>query len=149
MLRERRPRSTRQARTAAAAAVAILVGGALFFAIGRSDDRAEVADARTLITDLCDLRASAAAADAGAVRVQFFDRAHEPLHRLARQLDDGHRGQAARLLEAKQVVESQLTQGRAPDPVEDLDPLIAETGEGLALLGADIAPSCALEEATE
>ena len=42
-------------------------------------------------------------------RALFFDRSHEALHEVARRLDGVDRAQAARLLEAKERVESQVT----------------------------------------
>ncbi|MGQ0631524.1 MAG: hypothetical protein ACT4P1_10810 [Sporichthyaceae bacterium] len=137
------------ARTAVtAAAVTLLAAAVVLLALRRDDADSDDPFANTLIADLCALRASTTALDVDAARIQFFDRAHEPLHRLAQQLSEDHRSQAARLLEAKQVVESQLSQGRGPDPVEDLDPLITETAQGFTLLGADVAPSCLTEEVT-
>ena len=52
-------------------------------------------------------------------RALFFDRAHDPLHSVARALDGVDRPQAATLLEAKETVESDLGARRESRP-EDL-----------------------------
>lgn len=100
--------------------------------------------AQTLVPDLCALRTTVAetGAIAGPARSMFFDRLHEPLHALARDLNTQDRAQAARLLEAKQVIEALLSQGTNPQAARDVDPLIAEAVRGLTVLDVAPAPSC-------
>ncbi len=75
---------------------------------------------------------------------RFFDRSHETLHVIARALEDGgDRPVAARLLEAKQKVESDLSGLASGDRVaEDLGRLIEATRAALDRLAVPI-PPCA------
>lgn len=57
-----------------------------------------------------------AAARPDSARELFFDRSHEPLHAVARAMEDVDRAQAAELLEAKQKVESELVEPPATLP---------------------------------
>ena len=76
-----------------------------------SDDNAPLVDAHAA---LCE-----AAARPDQARALFFDRSHDALHTVAGMLEDTDRAQAARLLEAKQAVESDLAASAraAPDDV--------------------------------
>ena len=80
-----------------------------------------------------------AAAEPAQARALFFDRAHDALHDVARRLDDVDRAQAAQLLEAKQVVESELTATRQARP-EDLRRLAEVYRTSLGRLAITVAP---------
>jgi hypothetical protein len=78
-----------------------------------------------------------------AAEARFFDRSHETLHVLARALEDADRPLAARLLEAKQKVESDFSGLASGDRVaEDLAGLVEVGGAGLDRLAVP-APPCA------
>ncbi|HEX2192478.1 MAG TPA: hypothetical protein VHH09_04740 [Acidimicrobiales bacterium] len=89
---------------------------------------------------LCAARA-AAPTDVNSARTTFYDRSHDPLHSLARDLEPVDRVLAARLLEAKEVVESDL-RGEPPPPslAGDLDRLREVTGQALARLSHPVPP---------
>jgi hypothetical protein len=90
---------------------------------------------------LCSAREEAAR-DPVAARATFFDRAHDPLHTLARQVGDGDRAQAGRLLRAKTAVEANLERRRtASSLLPDFDHLIRVTREALREVG-EPAPPC-------
>lgn len=144
--KDARPASSRR-RTIAAVAVVALAGAAVVgvaIASGPEGDGASPRYAQTLIPDLCAMRDTVAAPgrDASPARTMFFDRVHEPLHELARDLSTEDRTQAARLLEAKQVVESLLSRGSEPEASRDVDPLIAETIRGLMSLDPSTPAGC-------
>ncbi len=83
---------------------------------GSSDRTVTVGGDRVSVARLVDAHAALcqAATHPDQARALFFDRSHEALHTVARDLEDVDRAQAARLLEAKQVVESELSSsGRA------------------------------------
>ncbi|MFP3900990.1 MAG: hypothetical protein ACLFXM_09040 [Acidimicrobiia bacterium] len=90
---------------------------------------------------LCDALAAAEAGDLAGAR-DMFD--HGPLHDLADAVIDIDRGVAARLLEAKEAVESDLADGGvAPHRVaEDLRSLAAATGDALAVTGVPSPSPC-------
>jgi hypothetical protein len=81
-----------------------------------------------------------AAAEPDAARRHFFDRAHEPLHTVARALEDVDRAQAAQLLQAKEKVESELP-NPPPSLPDDLRRLAGVYRDGLGRL-AITAPPC-------
>ena len=81
-----------------------------------------------------------AAAEPDAARRHFFDRAHEPLHTVARALEDVDRAQAAQLLQAKERVESDLPNQPATLS-DDLRRLAGVYRDGLGRL-AITAPPC-------
>ena len=90
---------------------------------------------------LCAARASAAT-DVNAARSTFYDRSHDPLHTLARDLEPVDRVLVARLLEAKEAVESDLRGERpAPSLGPDLDRLLEVTAQALARLSLPV-PRC-------
>ncbi|MGH8914904.1 MAG: hypothetical protein ACRDZM_10360 [Acidimicrobiia bacterium] len=73
----------------------------------------------------------------------FYDLVHQPLHDLAAETTETDRSVAARLLEAKEAVESDFdTQS---DLIEDIRALIAATDNALAATGHDPLP-CAPRE---
>ena len=75
---------------------------------------------------LCAVRHAAAVGDVADARRIFANRAHHALHELAATTGEHDRAGAARLLEAKEAVESGLAQA-SPDLVRDLDRLISAT----------------------
>lgn len=85
-------------------ACALILVGIGVFAFTRSGDDSM---APPVLLAVCDVAALAGAGDQKAAQAAFFDQAHEPLHELATAAaDSGDRAAAARLLEAKNVVES-------------------------------------------
>lgn len=92
----------RRSALAALLVLAVGCGG------GSSDGNGRLIDAHAA---LC-----RAAVNQGEARALFFDRAHDALHEVARRVEDVDRGQAARLLESKERVESDLNAGRPPLP---------------------------------
>lgn len=60
---------------------------------------------------LCDASAAADVGELELARQGFYDTAHQPLHQLAVEVADVDRALAARLLEAKESVESGLDSG--------------------------------------
>ncbi len=83
---------------------------------------------------LC-LARSQAQGDSNPVRATFYDRSHEALHTIARELEASDRSLAARLLEAKEAVEADVNaQPPAPALATDLDHLIDVTRQGLSRL---------------
>lgn len=86
------------------------------------------------VDGLC-LARSQADTDPSSVRGTFYDRSHEAIHTIARQLEAVDRSVAARLLEAKQAVEVDVNaQPPAPTLATDLDRLIDAARLGLARL---------------
>lgn len=138
--------STRRRTVGALAVLAVVcvAGVGVAIAAGSGDEADSPRYAQTLVPDLCALRAdvSKAGTEASPARTLFFDRLHEPLHALARDLNSRDRAQAARLLEAKQVIESLLSRGAKPEASRDVDPLITETVNGLTVLGAAPETTC-------
>ncbi len=95
------------------------------------------------VEGLCEAR-DQAPADVTKARAAFYDRSHEMLHVIATALQPVDIPQAARLLEAKEAVESDLDgPGPTPPPdlVADLDNLLAVTRTGLDRLEVS-APRC-------
>ena len=137
-------------RLAALAAVALAAGGC-----GGDDSSEPPATEPAAITTtapggrgydaaflgLCTARASAGT-DVKSARSTFYDRSHDPLHSIARDLEPVDRALAARLLEAKEAVESGLRPERPPPSLgPDLDRLVEVTGQALARLSLS-APRC-------
>jgi hypothetical protein len=110
---------------------------------GDADDRTiTVAGQPVAVAPLVDAHAALcqAAAEPDAARRHFFDRAHEPLHTVARALEDVDRARAAQLLQAKERVESEL-QNPPPTLPDDLRRLAGVYRDGLGRL-AITAPPC-------
>jgi len=90
------------------------------------------------VDGLC-LARSQVDADPTAVRATFYDRSHDPLHTIARQLEAVDRTVAARLLEAKETVETDVSsQPIAASSAADLDHLIDVATQGLARLSVPV-----------
>jgi len=88
---------------------------------------------------LCQARAEAAS-DPKAARATFFDRSHQGLHAIARELEGVDRAAAARLLEAKQAVEADFTGEASPAKLrDDLGVLSDTTRAGLDRLKVAVA----------
>ena len=83
---------------------------------------------------LCQAGEAASDGDAAQARAAFFDRSHQPLHELAAVAQEGDRAAAARLLEAKQRVESGLEKASST-LADDLDTLAVVTGKAMAVAG--------------
>lgn len=73
--------------------------------------------------------------DPAGARATFFDRSHQALHELAATAQERDRAATARLLEAKERVESGLEKP-SPALAEDLDDLGAVTGRAMAAVGS-------------
>ena len=132
--------SWRPAVTAALLSLVTLV--VMGCAPAASDDAsasaAPVADAAAA---LCDAKRKAPADPLAARRV-FYERAHDHLHDLARQVEGADRPAAARLLEAKQRVERDLDAGATSQQlVGDLDQLLVATGAALTAISIP-PPAC-------
>lgn len=84
---------------------------------------------------LCQAGDAAGHGDAAGARAVFFDRSHQPLHELAAAAQERDRASAARLLEAKERVESGLDKG-SPTLADDLDALAVATGRAMAVAGS-------------
>jgi hypothetical protein len=80
-----------------------------------------------------------AAAEPARARALFFDRAHDALHEVARRVEESERPLAAQLLEAKEVVESDLTATRQARP-DDLRRLAEVYRTTLGRLAITVAP---------
>jgi hypothetical protein len=90
---------------------------------------------------LCAARA-AVGTDVNSARSTFYDRSHDSLHSIAADLEPLDRPLAARLLEAKEAVESGLRSDRAPPSLgPGLDRLVEVTGQALARLSLPV-PRC-------
>ena len=124
-------------RRAAVLALAVLAacGG------NASDKTVTVAGQPVAVASLVDAHAAlcqgAAAPDAA--RRLFFDRAHEQLHTVARALEDVDRAQAAQLLQAKERVESELS-NPPPSLPDDLRRLAGVYRDGLGRLAITVPP---------
>lgn len=118
-------------RTLGVVAVVLVAG-----ACGTDDDATSAATpARpydSLYQGLCVARARAS--QPAAARTAFFDSAHQPIHELAAAAARDDRAAAARLLEAKQVVERDLA-GDASGLAGDLDRLLDATGRAIVATG--------------
>lgn len=124
-------------RNLLALAIGAAVAIAAVLAAGLFADRG-TAESPAVLAATCDVLALAARDQPGPAKVAFLDRAHEPLHELAGEASDqGRRDQAARLLEAKNVVESAST-----GPTRsDAEGLVDATRAALRAVG-EPAPSC-------
>ncbi len=136
-------------RVAGALLVAILAGAAACSGDGAEPSATSAPSStappgnayQVAFVGLCLTRASARI-DVNTARSTFYDRSHDPLHALASDLASVDRALAARLLEAKEAVESDFRAEPVPPSLgRDLDRLVQVTGEGLARLSLP-APPC-------
>ena len=88
---------------------------------------------------VCAVARSARAGDADSARASFFGPVHDDLHELADELSRTDRPAAARLLEAKQRVESDLASLETTGDLEaSADELALATAEELRRLGMTV-----------
>ncbi len=93
------------------------------------------ADARIeAVRALCRAR-DASARNMSQARAIFFDAAHDPLHDIAGSVTDEDPGIAARLLEAKQQIESDLEESAPKDVEPHFETLIEASNQALGRLG--------------
>jgi hypothetical protein len=120
----------------------LVLSGLVAGACGKSASSATDDGYARALAGLC-LAREQAAREPNQVRTTFFDRSHDTLHALARALAEVDRTRAARLLEAKNVVEVEVRSGPPPSSLPtDLDRLIAATRAALTRLDQP-APGCA------
>ena len=93
-------------------------------------------------TGLCEAAMKAEGGDAAGAGTVFYDTVHQPLHDLAAEVSEVDRAVPARLLEAKEAVESALDTAQ-PDPADAWQTLLAATDEALVATGHDRL-SCAM-----
>lgn len=97
-------------------------------------------DPEDVVLALCAVRDGADEIDAA--NSTFQDRAHGPLHDLVTAVQDEDRELAARLLIAKQAVESGLSSEGDPEQlIENIERLIAVTGDARQTVGMGV-PEC-------
>lgn len=75
---------------------------------------------RAAVAGLCEAREAAARGEIEGAETIFWDRSHDELHRLAAQAQERDRAAAARVLQAKQLVESALASGSEGEELEEL-----------------------------
>lgn len=90
---------------------------------------------------VCQAAESASHGDPAGARATFFDRSHQPLHELAAAAQERDRAAAARLLEAKERVETGLEKASST-LAEDLDNLAVAAGRALAAAGSSDPGPC-------
>ena len=112
---------------AVAAAIGAFTGGG-----GRASNEPSFGPARD---GLCQAAEAARTGDTRRARAVFFDRSHQPLHELAAAAQERDRAATARLLEAKERVESGLERG-SPTLPQDFDALAVVTGRAMAVVGS-------------
>lgn len=101
-----------------------------------------VAAARVAVEGLCAMRTTFAN-DIEKANGVFYDQTHEELHVIAAATEEKDRTVAARLLQAKEKVEADLTDLQVPDTfVEDVDALLSATQDALRTIGVSV-PGCA------
>ncbi|MDP9418625.1 MAG: TlpA family protein disulfide reductase [Actinomycetota bacterium] len=102
-------------------------------------DDIAVAELAGAAAGLCEARQQATS-DPPAARAIFFDRAHGPLHTIARGVEALDRRAAGAVLRAKQAVESDLATPAAPEKLlDDLERLAEATRGALRRLGVSAA----------
>lgn len=102
-----------------------LVGVSLVLAAcGGGADATPSTPVGTAVAGLCDARDAAGGGEVDRAEATFLDRSHDEMHRLAAEVAEADRTAAARLLEAKQLVESAFRSdegaGRIAGLLEDL-----------------------------
>jgi len=83
---------------------------------------------------VCQAAEAAGDGDAAGAKTIFFDRSHQPLHELAAAAQERDRGVAARLLEAKERVESGF-ENDSPTLAVDLETLAVASGRAMIAAG--------------
>ena len=108
----------------------VIALGAALAAVAAEDD--SVAEPDAGLDAICRVASLAGAGDTDGARTAFINDAHQPVHELALAADAaGNRAAAARLLEAKQVIESA---DRGPT-TEEANTLVAATVEAARSAG--------------
>lgn len=135
-------------RPKAPAALGLALAAVLLAACGGDDGDGDGPTARQsavyqeAAVALCTAR-DQARTDVKTARTTFYDRSHDALHDISRDLDPVDRAASGRLLEAKQRVETGLDADPPPAGlVADLQQLADVTRTGLAQLSVDV-PPCA------
>jgi hypothetical protein len=100
---------------------------------------------RSVASGLCEAAMKAEAGDTAGAEEVFYDIVHQPLHDLAAATSEVDRALAARLLEAKEAVESGLDTDQA-DVGEVFQALVAAAGEALVTTGHDGVPCAGSED---
>lgn len=121
-----------------------LAGVVVVLTVAACSGGSDTADPYSLaLSGLCEVSTAAESGDIAGAEELFYDIVHRPLHDLAAETTEADRAVAARLLEAKEAVESAIdTQS---DLIDAVRTLIAATGEALAATGHDPLP-CATQE---
>jgi hypothetical protein len=88
---------------------------------------------------LCEASTKADKGDVDGAGKEFYDTAHQPLHDLAAEVSDVDRAVAARLLEAKEAVESSL-EGDQSELGDSFHSLIAAADQALTATGHSQTP---------
>lgn len=118
--------------------LAIVAVAAAIGALAGSDDQASSPTAGASFASardgVCQAADAARQGDPAGARAAFFDRAHQTLHELAAAAQERDRATAARLLEAKERVETGLERS-SPTLAADLDVLAVTTGRAIATAG--------------
>jgi hypothetical protein len=105
--------------------------------------QAQAGSLGNVVVALCEARAEA---DPAASEEIFYDRVHARLHDLARATEEVDRAAAARLLEAKEAVESDLAgENSTPDLKRDIEELIGSARRALEVTSGG-APRCSKGE---
>jgi hypothetical protein len=86
---------------------------------------------------LCDAAMKVETGDAAGAETVFYDTVHQPLHDLAAEVSEVDRAAAARLLEAKEAVESDLDTDPPEADADAWQTLVAATEEALVVIGHD------------
>lgn len=119
--------------------VAVLACLSLAAGCASADGVAAEGDPASTVAALC--ATAEATDDPGTAEQVFYSRAHRPLHDIARDLEDRDRRAAARLLVAKNALESAFAEDAPPELVaERADALVTATREGLAAIDLDTPP---------
>lgn len=124
------------------AAVAVLAGCAAGSAKRAPDPLPD--HYRSTLTAVCAATSAARAGDLPAARQAFYDTAHQALHQLAADAARTDRPVAARLLEAKEVVESAFSSPTAPaELASHLNALSGPTADAITTATGTRPPPCA------
>lgn len=98
---------------------------------------------RSALTAVCAAASEARAGDLPAARQAFYDTAHQALHELAADAASTDRPVAARLLEAKESVETGFSSPPAPaELASHLDALSVAAGDAITTATGTRPPSC-------
>lgn len=141
-LRSRRPTGLLLGGVLAIVAVAFAIS-----ALARPDDQTSGTGTgigqsfRPARDGVCRAGDAASRGDSNGARTAFFDLAHQPLHELAAATQERDRAVTARLLEAKEKVETGLEKS-SPTLAADLEVLAVATGRAMAVAGGSDPGPC-------